>query len=138
MSCKKQCKQKPSEIERGLIRLKLRWFDQNNDDNIVLNTVDNYHQENKISHLNIPRPVTYEELQQQLALIIPISCGIAVVERPDGTLASAPYEDGEIILCREIQSLRHGKDLESRVEGSQWEEESYRKSLTLPPLSQMK
>lgn len=138
MSCKKQCKQKPSETERGLIRLKLRWFDKNNDDNIVLNTVDNYHQEYKISHVNIPRPVTYEELQQQLALIIPISCGITVVERPDGTLASAPYEDGEIILCREIQSLRHGKDLESRGEGSQWEEKLYRKSLTLPPLSQMK
>ncbi len=150
---RKPCKHKINqEIERGIIRLELRWFQPKKKDEFgdseadngtcvecvnhkkgrdKANNLYNFYKGLQVTRVNIPRPATYEELQQQIALRAPSSCGLAAVERPDGTLACAPYENGEVVVFREIRPLHETEDFDQRSGGEEcdWEEQVYRNFL---------
>ena len=146
---RKTCRHKL--FERGTINLELRWFHQISkkegrvdlpvvDDNGCLECLNeargrdkadrlySFYKELQVTQVTVPRPATYEELQQHIALLVPASCGIAAVERPDGTVASPPFQHGEVIIFREIRPLHQTEDSDQRsgVEGCYWEQEAYR------------
>ena len=140
--CKtKKCKHKlKKEIQRGTIRLELRWFKPKDceccDDSFndcpqccAEERLCGYYKGIHLSQVSIPTPSSYEELQQRIAMLIPVSCGIATIERPDGTQVypMQPFEDGEVIIFREIRSLRKHEDGELRAgkEECTWEKDVY-------------
>ncbi len=127
-------------IKGGEIRLEIRCFDNITKvkENVHVQmggpneteTLLHFFREFKVSYANIPIPNTYEELQQQIARIVPTSCGIAAVERLDGTVATPPYGRGELIVFREITQSNGALDSYQSPQEHDWEQEVYKKFIT--------
>lgn len=87
-----------------------------------------YYKDLKISQSKMHTPSNYQELQSNLAMILPVSFGLAVVEKQDGSQI-LPWEtfaiqDGDTIIVREI---RPPKECDKTYQNFEWEKVVYEK-----------
>lgn len=155
MSTRKKslCKHKlKRDIRRGTIILELRWFESTlNDENKgECNEIDfecdecrkealereeskrqSFFKQLQISQVVIPKPCSYEDLQRKIAEAAPNRLGLAIIERPDGSQVSPrdEFEEGEVIIFREIRPVLEMEDTNQMLFGSRsasWEKDTYR------------
>lgn len=88
-----------------------------------------YYKNLKITQSKIHTPLTYQELQSNLAMILPSSFGLAVVEKEGSQILpgeSFPIQDGDTIIVREIRPPLECDKVYKKIE---WKYVDYEKAL---------
>ena len=120
------CKHQQPKPSRGTIHVEIRRFGSKSEDNVkIINEMEcsqcfvesvhriqtqstkstHYYDPPTISTITLPTPTSYDELQQFLAIALPINFGPALIESSDGKQIpqiSYQFNDGDKIVCRQI------------------------------------
>jgi hypothetical protein len=89
-----------------------------------------YNKDIKVSRRKIHTPLNYQELQSYLAMILPVSFGMAVVEKQENQIV--PWEtfaiqDGDTVVVREIRPPCEDDQVYQNIE---WKNLDYEKVLS--------